>query len=73
MKLYDKNQSNGAVKHFAMIDGQMVAVIPVTEPESNHIAEVVPVASHKRTTYRVSNYKRRSGRCEDAPCCGCCD
>ena len=69
MKLYDKNQGNSAVTHYTVIDGQIVEVIaPVPAPENRHMSETI--AMHKIPAERT--YKRR-GRCEDAPCCGCCD
>ena len=52
-KLYDRDQGNGPVTVYKMIDGEMVAVRIARATESE--------------------YKRKTGRCEDAPCCGCCD
>jgi len=62
MKLYDKNQKNGNVKHYAMIDGQIVEVT---------IADVITVTLARKARVERT-YKQKYGRCEDAPCCGCC-
>lgn len=44
-------------------DGEVVAA-RVVEPE-RYISDVIRIG---RNTY----YRNKRGRCEDAPCCGCC-
>ena len=68
-KLYDQNQKNGAVKTYKVIDGQIVEVKPAAD--ANHLPETVTATT--RTLRPAGDYKRKHGRCEDAPCCGCCD
>lgn len=33
----------------------------------------LPVLSDRRIGAPATTWKQRYGRCEDAPCCGCCD
>ena len=59
-----------------------LSVAPVSERENiaataSRYAATVPAEAPKRKSYAYSSsgarMSNRYGRCEDAPCCGCCD
>jgi len=63
-KLYDKSQSSGPVKSYRVVDGKIVEVETIAS---------VPVTPFTRRPLPELSYRQKHGRCEDAPCCGCCD
>ena len=56
----------------------IVTCAPCTDGVPVHDADALELSRGNRTSYGVVTstgwvgYRNRAGRCEDAPCCGCC-